>query len=193
MKDKSLQNSPWVYDIYFLFVFDKLHFNLSFIIKLFITIYRFVQHRAVLGLLHYMLPYQLNERVCVAYPWWHHQMETVSALLALCAENSPVTGEFPHNGQLRGALMISWISAWKKRLSKQARRQWLHTPSCSLWRHVATNCHIDATADIIIVLRGYFETQPLRNRNWNWLSLQRIGLFTGFTWQAYTCTIKGPV
>ena len=29
------------------------------------------------------------------YPWWRHQMETFSALLALCAGNSPVTGEFP--------------------------------------------------------------------------------------------------
>ena len=28
-------------------------------------------------------------------PWWRHQMETFSALLALCAENSPVTSEFP--------------------------------------------------------------------------------------------------
>ena len=28
-------------------------------------------------------------------PWWRHQMETFSALLALCAGNSPVTGEFP--------------------------------------------------------------------------------------------------
>ena len=26
--------------------------------------------------------------------WWRHQMETFSALLALCAGNSPVTGEF---------------------------------------------------------------------------------------------------
>ena len=28
-------------------------------------------------------------------PWWCHQMETFSALLALFAGNSPVTGEFP--------------------------------------------------------------------------------------------------
>ena len=28
-------------------------------------------------------------------PWWRHQMETFSALLALCAGNSSVTGEFP--------------------------------------------------------------------------------------------------
>ena len=26
---------------------------------------------------------------------WRHQMETFSALLALCVGNSPVTGEFP--------------------------------------------------------------------------------------------------
>ena len=27
--------------------------------------------------------------------WWRHQMETFSASLAICAGNSPVTGEFP--------------------------------------------------------------------------------------------------
>ena len=27
--------------------------------------------------------------------WWRHQMETFPALLAICAGNSPVTGEFP--------------------------------------------------------------------------------------------------
>ena len=40
------------------------------------------------------------------------KMETFSALLALCAGNSPVTGEFPSKGQWRGALMFSLISAW---------------------------------------------------------------------------------
>ena len=28
-------------------------------------------------------------------PWWRHQMGTLSVLLAICAGNSPVTGEFP--------------------------------------------------------------------------------------------------
>ena len=28
-------------------------------------------------------------------PWWRHQMKTFSALLAICAGNSPVPGEFP--------------------------------------------------------------------------------------------------
>ena len=31
----------------------------------------------------------------VQISWWRHQMETFSALLALCAGNPPVTGEFP--------------------------------------------------------------------------------------------------
>ena len=30
--------------------------------------------------------------------WWRRQMETFSALQALCAGNSPATGEFPYKG-----------------------------------------------------------------------------------------------
>ena len=44
--------------------------------------------------------------------WWRHQMETFSALLALCAGNSPVPVKSPHKGQWRGALMLSLICAW---------------------------------------------------------------------------------
>ena len=43
-------------------------------------------------------------------------METFSALLALCAGNSPVLVKSPRKGQWRGALMFSlictWISDW---------------------------------------------------------------------------------
>ena len=39
------------------------------------------------------------------HPWWRHQMETFSALPALYAGNSPVTGEFP--SQRPVALMFS--------------------------------------------------------------------------------------
>ena len=38
--------------------------------------------------------------------WWRHQMETSSALLALCEGNSPLIGQW------RGALMFSLICAW---------------------------------------------------------------------------------
>ena len=46
------------------------------------------------------------------FSWWRHQMETFSALLALCAGNSPVPVISPHKGQWRGALMFSLIYAW---------------------------------------------------------------------------------
>ena len=45
-------------------------------------------------------------------PWWCHQMETFSALLAICGRspvNWPVNS--PHKGQCRGALMFSLICA----------------------------------------------------------------------------------
>ena len=42
-------------------------------------------------------------------PWWRHQMETFSALLALCAGNSPVPVNSLHKGQWRRALMFSLI------------------------------------------------------------------------------------
>ena len=45
-------------------------------------------------------------------PWWRHQMETFSALLAHCAGNSPVPVNSPHKGQWRGSLMFSLIYAW---------------------------------------------------------------------------------
>ena len=41
--------------------------------------------------------------VQLRFPWWRHQMETFSALLAICAGNSP------HKGQWRGALVFSLI------------------------------------------------------------------------------------
>ena len=44
--------------------------------------------------------------------WWRHQMETFSALLALCAGNSPAPVNSPHKGQWRGALMFSLICTW---------------------------------------------------------------------------------
>ena len=48
--------------------------------------------------------------------WWRHQMETFSALLAICAGNSPVPVNSPHKGQWRRAVMFSliciWINVW---------------------------------------------------------------------------------
>ena len=65
--------------------------------------------------------------------WWCHQMETFSALLALCAGNSPVPVNSPHKGQWCGDLCLN------KRLSKQLWGWWFETPSWSLWRQCNEN------------------------------------------------------
>ena len=39
-------------------------------------------------------------------------METFSALLAICAGNSPVSGDFPAQRPVTRALMFSLICAW---------------------------------------------------------------------------------
>ena len=44
--------------------------------------------------------------------WWRHQMETFSAVLALCAGNSPGPVNSPHKSKWRGALLFSLIYAW---------------------------------------------------------------------------------
>ena len=67
--------------------------------------------------------------------WWRHQMETFSALLTLCAGNSPVTGEFPSQRPVTRSFDVFFDLHLNKRLSKQQRRRWLEMPSRSLWRH----------------------------------------------------------
>ena len=68
-------------------------------------------------------------------PWWRHQMATFSALLALCAGNSPVTGEFPAQRPVTRIFDVFFELCLNKRLSKQSCGWWFETPSRSLWRH----------------------------------------------------------
>ena len=67
--------------------------------------------------------------------WWRHQMETFSALLALCAGNSPITGEFPEQRPVTLSFDVFFDLRLNKRLSKQSRGWWFETPSHPLWRH----------------------------------------------------------
>ena len=60
--------------------------------------------------------------------WWRHQMKTFSALLTICARNSPVTGEFPAESQRRGALMVFFYLRLNKLLSKKSPGWWFETP-----------------------------------------------------------------
>ena len=67
--------------------------------------------------------------------WWRHQMETFSALLALCAGNSPVAGEFPAQRPVTWSFDVFFSLHLNKRLSKQSWGWWFEMPSRSLWRH----------------------------------------------------------
>ena len=67
--------------------------------------------------------------------WWHHQMATFSALQAICAGNSPVTGEFPAQRPVTRSFDIFLDLHLNKRLSKQSWGWWFEMPSRSLWRH----------------------------------------------------------
>ena len=67
--------------------------------------------------------------------WWCHQMETFSALLAICAGNSPLTGEFPAQRPVTRSFDVFFDLRPNKRLSKQSWGWWFETPSCPLWRH----------------------------------------------------------
>ena len=62
-------------------------------------------------------------------------METFSVLLAICAGNSPVTGEFPAQRPVARSIDGSFDLCFKKRLSKQSWGWWFETPLHPLWRH----------------------------------------------------------
>ena len=67
--------------------------------------------------------------------WWRHQMETFSASLAICAGNSPVTGEFPAQRPVMRSFDVFFSLRLNERLRKQWWGWWFETPSRPLRRH----------------------------------------------------------
>ena len=63
------------------------------------------------------------------------QMETFPALLAFCAGNSPIPGEFPSQRPVARSFDVFFDLHQDKRLSKQSWGWWFETPSRPLWRH----------------------------------------------------------
>ena len=75
--------------------------------------------------------------------WWLHQMVAFSALLAICAENSPVNGEFPAQRPVTRSFDVFFDLRLNKRLSKQSWGWWFETQSRPLWRHRNASCGSD--------------------------------------------------
>ena len=68
-------------------------------------------------------------------PWWRHEMETFSALLAICAGNSPVPGKSATQRPVTRSFDVFFDLRLNKRLSKQSSGWWIETPSRPVWRH----------------------------------------------------------
>ena len=112
----------------------------------------------------------LNNRFACDLTWWRHQMETFSALLAICAGNSPVPGEFPTQRPVTRSFDVFFYLRLNKRLSKQSWGWWLETLPCPLWRH-----HNEMPCPYLLSYPGYF-WEP----HWNSMGLPEI---SGVTWQ----------
>ena len=63
--------------------------------------------------------------------WWRHQMETFSPLLAFVRG----IGGFPSQRPVTWSFDDFFDLRLTNRLSKQSRRWWFETPSCTVWRH----------------------------------------------------------
>ena len=91
---------------------------------------------------------------CYTLSWWRHPMETFSALLTLCAGNSPVTGEFPAQRPVTRSFGVFFDLHLNKRLSKQSWGWSFATPlrnydvtlmvSEIWWRHLICDTNYNA-------------------------------------------------
>ena len=72
---------------------------------------------------------------CSFISWWRHQMETFSALLTICAGNSPVPGVFPTQKPVTRSFDVFFDLRLNKRSSKRWWGWWFETLSRPLWRH----------------------------------------------------------
>ena len=67
---------------------------------------------------------------------------TTSALLAICAGNSPISGEFPSQRPLTRRFDVFFDLRLNKRLNEQWWGWWFETPSHPLWRHSNIRCGV---------------------------------------------------
>ena len=80
--------------------------------------------------------------------WWRHQMETFSALLAICAGNSPVPGELPAQRPVTRSFDVFFDLRLNKWPSKQWWGWWFETLSRPLWCHCNGNSSWNSPMDL---------------------------------------------
>ena len=90
--------------------------------------------------------------------WWRHQMETFSASLAICAGNSPITGEFPAQRPVTRKFDVFFDLRLNERLSKQSWGWWFETPSRPSWRRSNVNVNWAALYSLRQEPSSFFST-----------------------------------
>ena len=85
--------------------------------------------------------------------WWRHQMETFSALLTLCAGNSPGPGEFPAQRPVTQSFGVFFDLRLNEWLSKPPWGWWFETLSWSSWRQC--NVMTKSLGGILILSQGH--------------------------------------
>ena len=105
----------------------------------------------------------VTEPVCSGTrSWWRHQMKTLSAQLAICAGNSPVTGEFTAQRPVTRSFDVFFDLRLNKWLSKQWWCWWVETPSRPLWCH----CNISQMVEYLD-LYSLCRKTPYHQISWN--------------------------
>ena len=92
--------------------------------------------------------------------WWRHQMENFSALLTICAGNSPVPGEFPAKRPVTRSFDVFFGLRLNTRLSTQSWGWWFETLPCPLWRYRNASVSIQSHRFVMVWYRS----------RWGWLS-----------------------
>ena len=108
-----------------------------------VTLKMFPFDDVIMNLMHTVMPgrpgwamfMRGRSLLAILWIWWRHQMEIFSTSLAICAGNSPVTGEFPAQRPVTGSFDVFFDLRVIKRLSNQSWGWWFETPSRPLWPH----------------------------------------------------------
>ena len=109
-------------------------------------------------------------------------METFSALLSICAGNSPVPGEFPAQRPVARSFDVFFDLLLNKRLNKQSWGWWFETISCPFWcdsyewEHVL-QCSEKLDVSITVLCKFFMPMWLLLLVQYHWLSLM-----AGNTW-----------
>ena len=101
-----------------------------------------LQHQAGITVI---LTRALGKQASTIMAWRRHQMETFSALLAICAGNSPVPGEFPTQRPVTRSCDVFFDLRLNKRLSIQSWGWWFEMLTRPLWHQCNGNMGWHAT------------------------------------------------